>query len=137
MAKPGPKGKSNVVKLAQGTARPDRKARNVVQPLPGAPVKPSWLKGRASTLWDEKTAIYAARGQAVRGVEHALAQYCRTEAELIDGYVRKVPPPVALISAVRLWANEFLDTPAAQLARGGGAIKPNSNPFENNGRPPA
>ncbi|TXL75624.1 hypothetical protein FHP25_13290 [Vineibacter terrae] len=86
-------------------------------PVAGDVVKPAWLRGRAAKLWAEKVAIYAARGQSIVGCEAALAQYCSIEAALIEQYRKKNTPPVAQITAFRILAAEFFDTPASQIGR--------------------
>jgi hypothetical protein len=96
-------------------------------------VKPQWLKGRAAKLWIEKTAIYEARGQSVVGCESALAQYCAMEAALIEQYRKKDTPPVAQVTAFRMLAAEFFDTPASQIGR---MSKPKGGAFSGNGQPP-
>lgn len=115
MTRPGPKGIPPELKVIAGTDQPCRRRELVVAALPGAPVKPKWLKGRASKLWDQKVATYAARGQATAGCESALAQLCRLEAELIEAYRKGQQPVVAQISAFRILCAEFHDTPASQV----------------------
>lgn len=135
MAKPGPKPKSADILAMRATERPDRERATAVQHIDGEPERPSWLKGRARKIWDDKVSKYLARGQSVRGCEDALAQYCALEADLIEQFWRKsLTPPTAMINAHRIYANEFFDTPASQHAPSGG--KAPSNPFSRNGRKP-
>ena len=102
MAKPGPKGKSNVLKVVAGTDQPCRERAPAVEPLEGEPVRPKWLKGLARRVWIEKVEKYQKRGQNIVGCEDALAQYCALEAELIDMRKRKVQPPVTMIRVCAL-----------------------------------
>lgn len=115
MARRGPKGKRPELKVVSGTDQPCRRRESVVAPIDGAPIKPSWLKGRAAKLWAEKLAIYAARAQSVVGCESSLAQYCALEASLVEQYRRNETPPMAQVNAYRIFANEFFDTPASQI----------------------
>lgn len=115
MARTGPKGKPPTLKVVSGTYQPCRRREPVVEAIPGMPVKPAWLKGRAAKLWAEKVETYRARGQAVAGCESALAQYCALEAALIDQYQKRMIPPVAQVNAFRILAAEFYDTPASQI----------------------
>lgn len=116
MARTGPKGKPPALKVVSGTDQPCRRREPVVETIPGMPVKPAWLKGRAAKLWAEKVETYRVRGQAVAGCESALAQYCALEAALIDQYQKRMIPPVAQVNAFRILAAEFYDTPASQIA---------------------
>lgn len=116
---------------ATGTDQPCRRHDEITVPLHGDPVKPKWLKNRASRIWDEKILIYDARRQKVAGYESALAQYCALEASLIDQRTKNIPPAVAEITAYRLFAAEFHDTPASNLTRGSND-KP-ENKFKKNG----
>ncbi|MEZ0061432.1 phage terminase small subunit [Bradyrhizobium elkanii] len=131
--RPGPKGKSPSLKVISGTDEPGRRRETVVNPIEGELVKPSWLVGRAARIWAEKVAIYAARGQSVAGCEAALAQYCSIEAALIDQYRKKTTPPVSQITAFRMLAAEFFDTPASQI---GSPKQPKAGKFAGNGQPP-
>ena len=134
MARRGTKPQPDAWKVLKGTFEPSRAGEQVVKPLQGEAIAPKWLKGRARRLWDEKLAVYARRGQTVVGCEGALAQYCSLEAELIDGYTRKVEIPVAKVNAFRIFANEFYDTPASQHAP---AKRTTNNRFAANGQRPA
>jgi hypothetical protein len=130
----GPKGKPPELKVIAGTDEPSRRRAPIVAALPGDAMKPKWLTGRAAKIWAEKTAIYSARGQSVVGCEAALAQYCSIEAALIDQYRKKTVPPVAQITAFRMLAAEFFDTPASQI---GSPKAPKAGKFSSNGqRPP-
>ena len=111
-----------------GLSRPDRPRVELFNPLQGEPVKPDWLKGRASKIWDSRVEKYRARGMKVRGNEDVLAQYCALEADLIDQFWRKqITPPMAMVNAHRLYAHEFFDTPASQHVTLKGGLK--DNPF--------
>ena len=129
MAKRGTKPKNNVVKINQGT---DQKCRNYDELFDNNTdediVCPEWLSERAKEIWVEKVSKYTERGQSVSGCESALAQYCALESDLITKYYEKdLTPPVAMINAIRIWANEFFDTPASQLVKPAG--NKTTNPF--------
>lgn len=123
------------MKVVKGTFQPARAHPPTVSPIDGTPVAPKWLKGAVLRMWNEKVAIYNQRGQSVRGLEGALAQYCALEAELISSWKRGVEIPVARINAHRIYANEFYDTPASQQGTLGGQ-KPQGGRFSGNGRRP-
>jgi hypothetical protein len=125
----GPRPKPDHLKLLDGTFRRDRSHPLVVAPLPGEPVKPAWLKGRAAKIWLEKTAVYRRRGQSVAGCEAALAQYCSLEAAMIELYRQKQRPTATDVNTYRTLAREFYDTPASQISKATGAPVPNANPF--------
>ena len=126
MARSGPKGNSNVLKLAVGERRPCREKKELFKQDEGEPVKPKWLTGRAREIWFAKVERYRARGQNVKGSEDSLAEYCALEALLIaDYWKKKVMPPASLINARRVYANEFFDTPASQL------VQPSNNKPDN------
>lgn len=94
---------------------------------------PNWLKGRAKKLWAEKTGIYVKRGQAVKGMESALAQYCRLEAQLIEKFWNvSETPPASLFNVFVALSDRFYDNPKSQLEPSGGDTQ--SNPFANNKR---
>lgn len=123
------------LKIAKGTARPSRTTTQAVPSLDGEPVCPSWLKGRARTLFAQKVAIYAQRNQSVVGCEGALAQYCQLEAELERRWKKGADIPMAMINGHRLYASEFYDTSASQQ-QGPKKADPASNPFARNGKRP-
>ncbi len=131
MAKPGPKKKSAEILQMTGTDQKCRHREAVVIQLEGEPIKPKWLKGMASKVWDTKVERYQLRGQKVVGTEDTLAQYCALEADLIDFRKKKIVPPVAMINQHRIYGNEFYDTPASQQAPTGGS---KDNKFKKNGR---
>lgn len=133
--KRGEKPLPDEMKVLRGTFRSVRALAPAIEPLPGVPVAPKWLKGQAKKLWNIKVETYARRGQSVVGCEAALAQYCAVEADLIQRWRKGADVPVALINAHRIYANEFYDTPASQVAAG--TKGSGGNRFGNNGRPPA
>lgn len=114
MAK-GPKPQRPEIALVKGTAQPCRDRVVLFPDLPGNVERPKWLTGEGKKAWDRKVAVYVQRGQAVVGCEDALAQYCALEAELIQAYRRKNTPSMAMVSAHRIYACEFYDTPASQV----------------------
>jgi phage terminase small subunit len=121
------------LKVVAGTDQPSRRREKIVETIEGDPTRPVWLKGLAAKIWIEKTQIYATRGQSVVGCEAALAQYCSIEAALIDQYKKKTTPPVAQITAFRMLAAEFFDTPASQI---GSPKAKKDGKFSGNGRRP-
>lgn len=134
MTRRGPKGKPPELKVVAGTDQPCRRRDRVVPVLEGAAGRPAWLKGRVARIWDDKVAIYAARGQSVVGCESALAQYCALEATLIDQFTKRLTPPTSQINAYRSFAAEFFDTPASQI--GAPSNKPKASKFADNGQRP-
>lgn len=137
MAKRGPKGVSPAEKRARKTEQPCRKvetlyANHAARPDPESIEAPKWLNAAARKIWQEKTERYRKRGQKIDGFQDALAQYCSLEADLISSYKKKIPIPIALINAHRIWCAEFFDTPASQkVPANGGAGK--QNKFTSNG----
>jgi hypothetical protein len=124
-----PAAKPDHLKIIDGTFRRDRSHPPVVAPLPGEPIKPLWLRGRAAKIWLEKTAVYRRRGQSVAGCEAALAQYCALEAAMIEIYRQKQRPTATDVNTYRTLAREFYDTPASQISKATGAPVPAGNPF--------
>lgn len=125
MAKRGPKGTSNLIKINQGTYQPCR-SKSEVRKTSGSNEDldcPAWLSDLAKELWTEKVTIYDRSGLNVSDNGHALAQYCALEADLIGIYKKKEIPPMAMISAHRIWAAEFFDTPASGHLKTGGKLK--------------
>lgn len=132
------RAKPQALKEAAGTDRRDRQVVPLFPGEPGAayvePVMPKGMSKRAREVWRIKVDQYASRGQVVAGCEAALEQYCELEAELRDLRRRQITPPVAMINAHRIYANEFYDTPASQhapLRQPAGT----ANPFSRNGKP--
>ena len=115
MAKPGPKGTNNVVKIAKGTMQPCRSKEDIHKSNGSNDdlVCPEWLSGLAKKLWAEKIEVYNNSGIDVSNSGHSLAQYCALEADIIAIYKNGESPSVSMISAHRIWASEFFDTPAS------------------------
>lgn len=132
MAKRGPKPTPLKVVEGRGTVKKTRTRKQVVPDLEGEPKKPEWLMARAIVIWDEKVAIYKERGQSVVGCESALAQYCQLEAKLEEMWGAHLLPAMAMITAHRIYANEFFDTPASKHVSGSG--KETENRFKRNGK---
>lgn len=126
------------VKKARGETRPSQKKVEVLfadhasRPDPENLPAPSWLTAAAKKIWKEKTNRYQQRGQKIDGFQDALAQYCSLESELIDLRRKRIIPPMAMVSAHRMWAAEFYDTPASHKVPTGGS-KPVGNKFSKNG----
>ena len=115
MAKRGPKGTSNIIKMAKGTVQPCRSKEDIHKSgrTNADLVCPDWLGELAKELWVEKLDIYNASGIDVSNHGPALAQYCALEADIITIYKGGESPSVSMISAHRIWAAEFFDTPAS------------------------
>ena len=127
------------VKKARGETRPSQQKVEILfpdhasRPDPVSIPAPSWLSKMAKQIWKEKVDRYQQRGQKVDGFQDALAQYCSIEAELIVDFRKKqIVPPMAMVSAHRMWAAEFYDTPASHKVSIG-ANKPAGNKFSKNG----
>jgi len=126
MAKRGPKGTSNIIKMAKGTLQPCRNKEDIHKSgkTNDDLICPDWLNGLAKEIWAEKIEIYNNSGVDVSNHGPALAQYCALEADIITIYQAGESPSVSMISAHRIWAAEFFDTPAS------GHLKAKSNKKE-------
>ena len=115
MAKRGPKGTSNIIKMAKGTVQPCRSKEDIHKSNTTNDdlVCPDWLNDLAKEIWDEKLEIYNNSQVDVSNHGPALAQYCALEADIITIYKGGESPSVSMISAHRIWAAEFFDTPAS------------------------
>src|SRR5688572_20606627 len=119
---------SALVHQLRATARPSRTKIAAVPELDGEPLKPDWLSGRASKLWDTKVRRYQDRGQNVCGCESALAVLCALEAALIDEFwLQGKTPSMSAVNAHRLLSTEFFDTPSSQQVSLKNGLK--KNPF--------
>lgn len=141
MAKRGPKPQPPALHAAKGTVQPCRAVTvlfpdHASRPDPESIPPPKWLSAAAKHIWAEKVDRYRQRAQKVAGFEDALAQYCALEADIIAARRKKLPITVAMINAHRIWAAEFYDTPASQIARPGGAAN-KGNQFAQFGKRPA
>ena len=126
-----------------GETRPSRTGTVTVlfpdhasRPDPEELKPPKWMAAAARKIWDEKVNRYRQRGQKISGFEDSLAQYCALEAELIDMRKKRMVPPMAMVSQHRVWASEFYDTPASQVARPGSKPAAGSR-FNANGQRPS
>ena len=115
MAKRGPKGTNNVIKIAKGTLQPCRNKEDIHKSgmTNDDLVCPDWLNELAKEIWSEKLEIYNNSQVDVSNHGPALAQYCALEADIITIYKGGESPSVSMISAHRIWAAEFFDTPAS------------------------
>lgn len=96
----------------QGTKQPSRHdKRNVVTPIVGVPVKPDWLKGLSSKVWDEKVKNYTQRSMSVIGLEGPLSIFCAFEAQIINIITTDRPLKASLVAEYRNWCVQFFDTP--------------------------
>lgn len=141
MARRGPKPQSPAMQAAKGTVQPCRAVTvlfpdHASRPDPEAIDPPKWLNAAAKRIWAAKVERYRQRSQKVGGFEDALAQYCALEAEIIANRRKGFPVPMAAINAHRIWAAEFYDTPASQVARPG-ANGAGGNKFAQFGKRPA
>jgi hypothetical protein len=119
MGRRGPKPTPNKIKLIRGTFQNQTATTELVPPLEGEPGKPPrFLNASARRLWADHLATYRRRGQNVAGCEPALAQYVALEAELERRYKVRLEIPTAMITAYRMLACEFFDTPASQIGKG-------------------
>ena len=139
MAKPGRKPNSPERQALAGETRPSRQvvtlfADHASRPDPDKFDPPKWLSAAARKVWTIKVERYRQRGQKIGGFEDALAQYCALEAELAAMYKRKALPPMAMVTAHRLWSAEFYDTPASQNV-GSAGRKPGKSRFGELGKP--
>lgn len=86
--------KPTALKVLQGTDRPDR--ANTSEPTPPAgPVSPpSWLRGRARTLFKARAAMLVGMKVATTADADALALYCAAFTEFVecDEFIRKHGP---------------------------------------------
>jgi hypothetical protein len=132
--------KAPELKALAGQDKPSRQVSvlfpdHASRPDPDLIAPPKWLCAAAKKIWADKVNRYRQRSQKVGGFEDGLAQYCALEAELIALYRKKNTPPMAMVTAHRVWASEFYDTPASQVAKPGS--KPGgSNAFGRIGQPP-
>ena len=76
MGKRGPSGKSNKLKLLQGTYRKDRDGGENPSPASSIPNCPSFLKGEARREWKRISPELAANGLLSELDRAALAAYC-------------------------------------------------------------
>ncbi len=107
----------------------------VVASVDGPIIRPAWLSATAAEIWDRKVQVYESRGQHIHGCEDTLAQYCALEAKLVAAWRRGRQPATKTITAHRVYANEFFDTPASQE---GHVRRPKAaNPFSALGSDPA
>lgn len=79
MGKRGPPPKPSKQKMLEGTYRKDRAAKNEIAPLPGTPVRPSWLDARARREWDRVVPQLAALGVLSDVDQALLADYCAAQ----------------------------------------------------------
>lgn len=126
------------VKAAKGRTAPSDQVvplfpDHASRPDPDLIEPPKWLSRQAKQVFRDKVERYRQRGQKVEGFEDPLAAYCALEAELVDMRKKGIAPTVAMITAHRLWAIEFYDTPSSQRI-GQGAGHPRENRFARNGR---
>ena len=122
----------------RGTAKPTREhAEHEAVEVADQPEPPSWLRAAEKKIWAAKLEKYADRGMSIDGCEDAFAQYVVLEGELIRMYRKRETIPQAMRNAHRIFAGEFLDTPASQLTAGmnRGAGKP-GNKFSGHGKRP-
>ena len=115
MAKRGPKGTRSEEKIIKGTFQPCRDTEDIHKSAGSNDdlVCPDWLGDLAKEIWADKLSGYNDSALDVSNHGHALAQYCALEADIIKIYKNGESPSVSMISAHRIWAAEFFDTPAS------------------------
>jgi hypothetical protein len=126
------------LKAAKGRTAPSDQIvplfpNHAARPDPDVIDPPKWLSRGAKAAFRTKVERYRQRGQKVEGFEDALAQYCALEDEIIDLRRKRIQPTITMITAHRLWAVEFYDTPAGQKI-GQGSGNRGVNRFARNGR---
>ena len=125
------------VRLLRGTFQPCR-AHGDTPPPPWDPadvVIPEWLTPAARAIFTGKLAVYASRGDDLRGCEEALACYASLQAEMVADWRAGVSPNVGTITAYRMWCTEFHDTPASRTRAAVQSAATSGNRFAKNGKP--
>ncbi|MGH9419660.1 MAG: hypothetical protein ACRD3J_06790 [Thermoanaerobaculia bacterium] len=74
--------KPTQVKILEGTFRPDRARPDEPQPPAGDILKPTFLKKRASELWDEYAPLLEKMGTLTVVDPHVLAEWCQLTAKM-------------------------------------------------------
>ena len=115
MAKKGPKGTNNIIKINKGTYQPCRSKEEVREPIgDNEDLKcPGWLPERAKEIWKTKLEEFNRSGLNVTAYTDAFAHYCAIDAAIREVYERGEVPSMAMVSQHRIWAAEFFDTPAS------------------------
>lgn len=140
MAKRGPKGTNNIIKMAKGTLQPCRSKEDIHKSKGSNSdlVCPDWLGEEAVKLWNDNIKLFDKNGFDVSNYGDALAHYCALGGDIIDIYISRrkwtpedgneLPksPPVSWIQAYRVWATEFYNTLAS------GHLKARSKKTEGN-----
>lgn len=142
MAKRGPKPKPSHLKSVAGTDQPCRS--NVVAfDVPEGPATlPAHFEKLRETrpkfadsvleIWNYQIAKYGERGQATAGYARALYQMCLLEAVILEKTTNGTEVPMAMVNGLRVYYNEFHDTPAGNVVPAGTA---KGNRFGKNGKP--
>ena len=130
-----PKGKSPELHVIDGTDQPCRRRVRIVPQIDGQPIKPKWLKGEASKIFDRYLELFRYRGDNILGAESLLALMCVNEAHIADCARKGVRPDSAAQAEFRRQQAEFFLPPAAQIGRASGA-KSATNPFLRHVRTP-
>jgi len=115
MAKKGPKGTSNIIKINKGTYQPCRDKEEMRESV-GENVDlecPEWLPERARTIWRVKLENFNQSGLNISIYGDAFAHYCAIDAAIREIYENEDVPPMAMVAQHRIWAAEFFDTPAS------------------------
>jgi hypothetical protein len=66
----------------------------------------------ARRIWTAKAQRYQARGMRVADFTDTLRAFCELEAALNAAWKSKAGPTMAMVTAHRLFAHEFFETPA-------------------------
>lgn len=115
MAKPGPKGTTNIIKMNKGTYQPCRNKEEVREPIgDNSDLEcPDWLPDNAKEIWHKKLKKFDESGVNVSIYNDAFAHYCAIDAAIREVYKNGEVPSMAMVSQHRIWAAEFFDTPAS------------------------
>jgi P27 family predicted phage terminase small subunit len=83
--------KPTALKVLHGTTRPDRANSSEPTPPAGPVSPPSWLRGRARTLFKARAALLVGMKVATTADADALALYCAAYTEFIecDEFIRE------------------------------------------------
>jgi P27 family predicted phage terminase small subunit len=123
--------KPTVLKVLQGTARPDRIKKGEPKPAPVAPPPPAWLDRRARATWRKYAPMLERLGLLTEADGESFAAYCQavsryvTAVKRLKKVGREAPDDIELIrkaevsvekaeQSMRLLGNEFGLTPAAR-----------------------
>jgi len=125
-------------RAARGTAKPSRAIGPVIDfpKTTNPPDPPEWLPEEGKALWhDVVPHLHSQRVLATADLQ-ALAHLCELNADIIDGYKRRVRPTAAELGQLRLYFVEFGMTPASRTRVRLSGEKDQGNKFKRNGAKP-